>query len=232
MRAAFCACSMVLTDTYLAGVKWQPRAEMEANTAALLPALLLGRIDGKSPIEYVTEAREKDQVRAFARRFIATRTDRLDDIREAWGQEIERMSASDIVSVHGRRVWDSRGQADRRSGSDACRRRARPRHRAGRRLDRQRRGGRSARRRQPLWRRRRDEGGRQCQRRDRQGARRPRCARPGRHRRGVDRARRHAQQRRGSAPTPRSPPRWRCCTPRPPPPGSRSMRTCLATSRR
>ena len=52
----------------------------------------------------------KDQVRAFARRFIATRADRLDDIREAWRQEIERMSASDIVSVHGRRVWDSRGK--------------------------------------------------------------------------------------------------------------------------
>lgn len=78
----------VLTDTYFAGVNWQPRAEMEANTAALLPALLLGRIDGKSPIEYVTEARAKDQVRSFARRFIATRTDRLSDVREAWHQEI------------------------------------------------------------------------------------------------------------------------------------------------
>lgn len=79
----------VLTDTYLSGVNWQPRAEMEANTAALLPALLLGRMDGKSPIEYVTEAGEKDRVRRFARRFIATRTDRLDVIREAWNQEIE-----------------------------------------------------------------------------------------------------------------------------------------------
>ena len=79
----------VLTDTYLAGVNWQPRAEMEANTAALLAALLLGRMDGKSPIEYVTEAGEKDMVRAFARGFIATRTDRLDDIREAWSEEVQ-----------------------------------------------------------------------------------------------------------------------------------------------
>jgi hypothetical protein len=60
---------------------------MEALTAALLPALLLGRIDGKSPIEYVTDEREKNQVRDFARRFIATRVDHLDVIREAWGQE-------------------------------------------------------------------------------------------------------------------------------------------------
>ena len=110
MARGFLRLFEVLTEIYLAGVNWQPRAEMEANTAALLPALLLGRIDGKSPIEYVTEAREKDQVRTFARRFIATRTDRLSDIREAWTPGDYGMSASDIVSVHGRRVWDSRGK--------------------------------------------------------------------------------------------------------------------------
>lgn len=77
-----------LTESYLAGVTWQPRAEMEALTAALLPALLLGRIDGKSPIEYVTDERAKNRVRNFARRFIATRSERLDVIREAWGQEV------------------------------------------------------------------------------------------------------------------------------------------------
>ena len=77
-----------LTETYLAGVTWQPRAEMEALAAALLPALLLGRIDGKSPIEYVTEEREKNQVRDFARRYIATRVDRLDVIRDAWAQQV------------------------------------------------------------------------------------------------------------------------------------------------
>ena len=77
-----------MTETYLAGVTWQPRAEMEALAAALLPALLLGRIDGKSPIEYVTEEREKNQVRDFARRYIATRVDRLDVIRDAWAQQV------------------------------------------------------------------------------------------------------------------------------------------------
>ena len=77
-----------LTETYLAGMTWQPRAEMEALAAGLLPALLLGRIDGKSPIEYVTEEREKNQVRDFARRYIATRVDRLDVIRDAWAQQV------------------------------------------------------------------------------------------------------------------------------------------------
>jgi aminoglycoside phosphotransferase (APT) family kinase protein len=77
-----------LTETYLAGVTWQGRAEIEALAAALLPALLLGRIDGKSPIEYVSEEREKNQVRDFARRYIATRVDRLDVIRDAWAQQV------------------------------------------------------------------------------------------------------------------------------------------------
>lgn len=78
----------LLTESYLAGVTWQPRAEMEAATAALLPALLLGRVDGKSLIEYVTDAEEKNRVRKFARRFIATRTERLGAIRAAWAQEV------------------------------------------------------------------------------------------------------------------------------------------------
>lgn len=77
-----------LSETYLAGVTWQPPAEMDALTAALLPALLLGRIDGKSKIEYVTDEREKVLVRNFARKVVATRTDRLAIIREAWAQEL------------------------------------------------------------------------------------------------------------------------------------------------
>jgi aminoglycoside phosphotransferase (APT) family kinase protein len=78
----------LLAETYLESLTWQPRSEMEAATAALLPALLLGRIDGKSPIEYVTDEPEKNRVRKLARRFIATTTDRLDVIRVAWSQEI------------------------------------------------------------------------------------------------------------------------------------------------
>ncbi len=77
-----------LTETYLAGVTWQPRAEMERLTAALLPALLLGRMDGKSKIEYVTDERETTLVRNFARKFVATPVDRLAAIRDAWAQEV------------------------------------------------------------------------------------------------------------------------------------------------
>jgi aminoglycoside phosphotransferase (APT) family kinase protein len=78
----------LLAETYLRSVTWQARTGMEAATAALLPALMLGRIDGKSPIEYVTDETEKNRVRKFARRFIETRSDRLDVIRSAWSQVV------------------------------------------------------------------------------------------------------------------------------------------------
>ena len=39
---------------YLARRGWEPRADLEARVAALLPGLFLARVDGKSPVEYVT----------------------------------------------------------------------------------------------------------------------------------------------------------------------------------
>ena len=44
------------------------RTALEARTAALLPGLMLARVDGKSPVEYLTDAADQDAVRAFARR--------------------------------------------------------------------------------------------------------------------------------------------------------------------
>jgi len=77
-----------LVETYLAGVSWESSAALEARTAHLLPGLLLARIDGKSPIEYVTEARDKNLVRNFARRFITSPVERLGAVNDAWSREI------------------------------------------------------------------------------------------------------------------------------------------------
>ncbi len=50
--------ALVLWQTYAAHISWEPVAALEARIAALLPALMLARIDGKSPVEYLTpEAR-------------------------------------------------------------------------------------------------------------------------------------------------------------------------------
>ena len=43
---------------------------VQRRAAALLPALLLARIDGKSPVEYLTDPEKKAAIRAIARRFL------------------------------------------------------------------------------------------------------------------------------------------------------------------
>ena len=85
---ALLACFDRFAATYLAGVSWEPRASIEARIAGLLPALLLARIDGKSPIEYVTAERDKDRVRAIARPLILRPRAELGAIRGAWAKEV------------------------------------------------------------------------------------------------------------------------------------------------
>jgi aminoglycoside phosphotransferase (APT) family kinase protein len=73
-----------LAAAYLAGTDWEPRADVEARAARLLPALFLGRIDGKSPVEYVTDEADKNLVRATALPLLAEPPRTLAAIRELW----------------------------------------------------------------------------------------------------------------------------------------------------
>ena len=69
-RAAFAAMSAALRDAYRVHVAWEPWPVLEARTAQLLPGLLLARIDGKSPVEYLTDERARNLVRGFARQHL------------------------------------------------------------------------------------------------------------------------------------------------------------------
>ncbi len=77
-----------LRDAYLGGVDWEPRAELEARAASLLPGLFLARVDGKSPVEYVTRDEERDRVRRVAVPLVATPPATLAAVRDAWAREI------------------------------------------------------------------------------------------------------------------------------------------------
>jgi tRNA A-37 threonylcarbamoyl transferase component Bud32 len=88
-RREFLRCFDALTEAYLRGVTWEPAGALEQRAAALLPGLFLARIDGKSPVEYVTDAAQKDQVRRVARALLADPPDRLSLIRQAWTKEID-----------------------------------------------------------------------------------------------------------------------------------------------
>ncbi|HEX3861865.1 MAG TPA: aminoglycoside phosphotransferase family protein [Stellaceae bacterium] len=73
-----------LADSYLAAVIWEPREELEIRAARLLPALFLARVDGKSPVEYVTAEQDKDRIRGVARALLLAPVDRLSAVRDAW----------------------------------------------------------------------------------------------------------------------------------------------------
>jgi aminoglycoside phosphotransferase (APT) family kinase protein len=88
-RERYLACFDTLASTYLARVTWEPRAAIEARVAHLLPGLLLGRVDGKSPAEYLTDEDDKQHVRRVARRFLLEPTDSLANLRDAWNIELE-----------------------------------------------------------------------------------------------------------------------------------------------
>jgi aminoglycoside phosphotransferase (APT) family kinase protein len=86
--AGFLACFNRLAGTYLDAVGWEERAVIEARTARLLPGLFLARIDGKSPVEYITQDADKARVRRVARALLVHPVEQLSAVRTAWAQEL------------------------------------------------------------------------------------------------------------------------------------------------
>jgi aminoglycoside phosphotransferase (APT) family kinase protein len=87
-RDGYLACFDALTSAYLDAVAWEPRALVEGRTARLLPGLFLGRVDGKSPVEYLQADADKDRVRRIARRFLLQPVNSLAQVRDAWWTEL------------------------------------------------------------------------------------------------------------------------------------------------
>lgn len=86
-HGAFQACFAALHRRYLAGVTWEPPVVLEARAAALLPGLLLARVDGKSPVEYVTRDEDRELVRRVARPLLLDPPVRLAAVAAAWNGE-------------------------------------------------------------------------------------------------------------------------------------------------
>ena len=83
-RALYCAAFAALARAYLAQVDWESADDLEKRAAALLPALFLARIDGKSPVEYLTRESELEAVRRTAAPLIAALPRRLMDVANVW----------------------------------------------------------------------------------------------------------------------------------------------------
>lgn len=79
-RDAYVASFTALKGAYLEGVDWEEPDDIDARTAALLPALLLARVDGKSPVEYLTNGADRESVRARARALLKRDALSLNDV--------------------------------------------------------------------------------------------------------------------------------------------------------
>ncbi|NTY41072.1 MULTISPECIES: phosphotransferase family protein [Burkholderia cepacia complex] len=82
--ADYMLCYAALARAYLAGIDWERADELDARCATLIPALLLARIDGKSPVEYLGD---QDQMNFVRQRAIALMGDpgrSVSELGEYW----------------------------------------------------------------------------------------------------------------------------------------------------
>ncbi len=77
-----------LKDAYFNEVGWESRDALEARVARLLPALFLARVDGKSPVEYITNEIDKEKIRMTALPFVESPPTRLAELRDVWARNL------------------------------------------------------------------------------------------------------------------------------------------------
>ena len=88
-RGALIVCFHALVQAYMAHVGWEPRDALERRAAALLPGLLLARVDGKSPVEYLTTEPQCRTVRACASHLLRQPVSRLAEVAAVWSSEVD-----------------------------------------------------------------------------------------------------------------------------------------------
>jgi aminoglycoside phosphotransferase (APT) family kinase protein len=84
----FLACFDAMASAYVARVTWEGPSALETRAAHLLPGLFLARVDGKSPVEYITTEQDRNRVRRVARALLTHPVQALGDVRHAWTKEL------------------------------------------------------------------------------------------------------------------------------------------------
>jgi aminoglycoside phosphotransferase (APT) family kinase protein len=84
---ALLECFDAVADAYLPCVRWENSRDLEHRVCRLLSGLLLARVDGKSPVEYIQLATEKEFVRAFAFECMEDDITSLGDLGREWSNK-------------------------------------------------------------------------------------------------------------------------------------------------
>jgi aminoglycoside phosphotransferase (APT) family kinase protein len=75
-------------STYESCCTHEPWSQMQLRVATLLPALMLARVDGLSPVEYLGDEARKNLVRSFARDQLVSAASTLPGILDRWHQAV------------------------------------------------------------------------------------------------------------------------------------------------
>lgn len=81
---AYAEAFSALASSYLEGVTWEEPNTIDSRAARILPALLLARVDGKSPVEYLTRVPDKSFVRHAAHDWLRRTPDTLEVLVDDW----------------------------------------------------------------------------------------------------------------------------------------------------
>jgi len=92
-REGFLACFEALARTHLACVDWESPGALQRRIAALIPGLLLARVDGKSPVEYITTQEQRALVRTTARELLMRPACAPEEVAGVWRQRLEAAGA-------------------------------------------------------------------------------------------------------------------------------------------
>lgn len=83
-------CAEAFWQAYRAALHKLDKTALEERVATLLPGLMLARIDGKSPVEYLTDPVVINHVRQFAKRKLVKPEHTVAGLIDAWKKELMR----------------------------------------------------------------------------------------------------------------------------------------------
>lgn len=83
-RERYLDCFDRLAAAYRRDIDWEAPAALEARAARLLCGMLLARVDGRSPVEYLVRETDRARVRGVAIALLAAPPDTLDGVVAVW----------------------------------------------------------------------------------------------------------------------------------------------------
>jgi aminoglycoside phosphotransferase (APT) family kinase protein len=87
---AYLRLARTLARTYFGAIRFTDAASLERHAVTALALLLLARVDGKSPAEYLVDDADKDLVRGASRDLLRERPGSFDAVADLVGARVER----------------------------------------------------------------------------------------------------------------------------------------------